>query len=180
MVCGFAFCLVLAAWPMGKFLFSLNQHLIYAVCDQLKREQVMKFIVAQQKEPQLKGPWSHKASMHATGFCKQSILNIHSEGSSCTKNSGFPEQRKSFYLIWEYWEKNICIKRFQNTIHNGYIHLFKWIVWFANLVLTWLVYVQSDLKRLLICFLTHFVCWVFFFLLRETCLSFLTENIETT
>lgn len=123
MVCGFALCLVLAAWPMGKFLWSLNQHLIYAVCDQLKREQVMKFTVAQQKEPQLKGPWSHKASMHVTGFCKQSVLNILSEGSSCTKNSAFPEQRKDFYLTWEYWEKNICIRRFQNAIHNGYICL---------------------------------------------------------
>lgn len=121
MVCESALCLVLAAWSMGKFLCSVNQQLVYAICDQLKKEPVMKFTVAQQKE--LKGPWSQKASMHTTGFSKQSVFNILSEGSSCTKNAGFPKQRNNVCLTWEYWEKNVCLRRFQNAIHNGYICL---------------------------------------------------------
>lgn len=50
-----------------------------------------------------------------------------------------------------------------------WLHLFKWIMWFANLALIWLVYVQSELKRLLICFLKLVVfLFVRFFLFTES------------
>lgn len=55
--------------------------------------------------------------------------------------------------------------RMQSTMAN----LFKWIMWFANLALTWLVYVQSGLKRLLICFLKLVIfLFVGFFLFTES------------
>lgn len=51
-------------------------------------------------------------------------------------------------------------------------------MWLANLALTWLVYVQSELKRLLIFFLklVLLVFGIVFFSLRVMCLSFLAEG----
>lgn len=50
-----------------------------------------------------------------------------------------------------------------------WLHLFKWIMWFANLALPWLAYVQSELKWLLICFLKLVVfLFVGFFLFTES------------